>query len=68
MADLSTAISNLIARIVQVTESPNEDITIAGRTIARGTYLTQLGKELELMLNLQAKTNLEAYAQWTPYQ
>lgn len=54
--NLETAITQITARIVEVTASAQPDYSDQGRTISRGTYLTQLQQSLKELLDLRAKT------------
>jgi len=43
---LDTAIDQIIARIIEVTASPNPDYLIAGRSISKSAYLATLDAQL----------------------
>lgn len=53
--NLETSITQITARIVEVTASANPDYTENGRTISKGTYLTQLQQSLNELLALRPK-------------
>lgn len=44
--NLITARDQIAALIVTLTADPNPDVTVAGRSINKGTYLTQLAGQL----------------------
>lgn len=52
LENLQTARDQIAARIVEVTASANPDYSVGGRSISKGTYLTQLGAELERLEKL----------------
>lgn len=53
--DLQTILSQITTRITQVTASNNPDYSIAGRTISKGAYLSQLiAARKEIKAALQA--------------
>lgn len=53
--NLATSIAQVGERIVEVTASANPDYTVGGRTISKGTYLTQLVAQLELLKQAQQR-------------
>lgn len=44
--NLQTAYEQVAARLVEVTVSANPDYSIAGRSISKGAYLSQLTQQL----------------------
>lgn len=53
--NLETSINNTLARIAEVTATVGPDYTENGRTISKGTYLTQLHGTLKELIALRGK-------------
>jgi hypothetical protein len=51
--DFDTILAQLRARILAVTAANNVDYTVGGKTVSKGTYLTQLRESYRELLNLR---------------
>ena len=53
--DFDTIITQLRARIIEITASQNPTYNVEGHSYSKGEYLEQLGRQLEQMMKLRSQ-------------